>query len=709
MFNSSLARGGTARFDRLLLLALLAGLASLASLQACASAPRSRAQPRAADLRVPSAPVADRNALALAQLLPGGERCTVALPVRVPPAARALVALVSQTEPLPWSLSLEVLAYARTERSPTAGQRAVVELVRFRAADRSAIEASLAQALARPLHWSDATPRSEHDSCDGELTCRPLLARFVDPRTVQLSQGQWDTETGSSSACLAELARAPDAIELSARSALLAGTALRDSSALLRLRQDGVERVTDKRYASPEDAARALRELQLGHGELASLAGVTASSLGERTGERLSQATFARFDDLRLALEDRTRASELLQRPPPGPPIEQVDPRDADAVRALADAQLAAKDSSMADLRALSRLLERARALHPDDAGLARRHHQLASARLGDAQLALSIALAARARKLDDVLDWPLRVRAALARLDEARLRTELAAAHGLTTQQASGMARELVQQVQSGRDYERAEWAFLAATRLARDSRRLARSAVARRLPLVELPRLLAYLAQSDKPQLELGVHVLLQAAQTRASELAQAELAQVERAPLWMTDTHGGGRLGVMLAATSGDDAALRALGRALVQRSDDGALTLVMGLEAIGTRASTTLMVAGRREGSELVIDQLSPALARLPWSRVERLLAAPLRLLVGASFPPDELAIESSDAQEAAHISRAAQHAGAIECASDQAMVRCHGPLSDASAARRALLSVSAALLGDALHALWSSPD
>jgi hypothetical protein len=660
----------------------------------------------------PQAPGGSGDGEAIARMLPpDSERCSVAQPTQVAPTQRALLSLVSQTEPLPWSLAADVVAYARAERTPSLGPRAVVELVRFARADRASIERALTQALARPLVWQDADA-PQRDGCQGELTCRALQARFVDPRTVQLGQGAWGEHEAGPSPCLEALRMAPDAIEVSARAALLRGSELRDSrtrlehAAASQYGLPGVVRITERRYAGPEQAERALHDAWLGHDELATLAGVPASSLGERAGDVLQQRAFVSYEDLQLMMDDRSRASALREQASEPPSIERVDPGDAEAVRALYDAQLPRLSAHRdpAALAALAQLLERARAQRPDDAGLARRHYQLALTLRGDARAAYAIAREARTRKLAEPLTWQLRARAALAQFDEPALRRALVEAHALTAAQALRIARLLTLRVRSGTDYERAEWAQLSALRLGRAAARLRRVRMSLHIPLLELPRLLAYLAQSELPQRELGLTL-----RVTAEHLRPADDDEARRDLPWVEDTPSSAGATVLLAATTGDDAQLHALASALARRSDDGRLELVVAFGAIGAGPHATALLAGRREGALLLVEQLSSPLARVDWRRVERLLGAPLRALVGATFPPDELAIEAYDPAEATQIATAAQAAAQVTCSFDGPVVRCRGRLSDVKAARRALLGVTAALLRDEARALWSGTD
>lgn len=654
-------------------------------------------------------------------MLPGGgDRCSVAQPHGLSAQKRALAALVSQSERLPWLSQLDVLAYARTERSPALGKRAVVELLRFapaasrgvevrpRARERS-VEVELARVLERPLRWLGVTELAPDaaDACAGEPTCVPVLARRIDAQTIQLVQGDWGTEPGSESDCIAALREAPDALEVSARTALLGGTDLRASRTRIELAPDGLRRITSKRYAEVEAAERAMREALHGRDELPTLAGIPASSLGERHGELIVQSSWASFADLQLALDDQRRASSAREQRRAPASLARVDPHDAEAVRGAFDAQQVALRArpDPALLARLAELLERARALHPDDEGLLRRHYLLELGLRDQPAAALALANLALARGLGDATEWQLQKRSALARIDEPALRAELRSAHDLPPEAAARMARELRDKVRAGQDYERAEWAFLLARRLASTAHRAPRAALAVSVPVRELARLLAYLGQSARPEDDLGVHVLAYGLSRGGAAAGSSVAAEA----LWAGDTAGAGRSAVVFAATSWDDAQLRALGQALSVRLEEGPFELLVGLEGLRHGRRATLALWGHRRGEQLVIEQASRPLAALPWSTLERLLLAPLRGLVGATFPPDELVVRALDADEAGQLLRAAEGASTVKCAIDGLQVRCHGALSDPSAGRRALISLLHERLAAEARRLWSGLD
>ena len=639
-------------------------------------------------------------ALALTQLLPGGaDRCSAAQPGLLAEAERPLAALASQTERWPWSMRLPVLAYARSERAEPQGKRAVVELVRFAPRPRAEIERELARALDRPLSWADQPQR---DLCAGESTCTPLHAEFVDARTVRLWHGEWGASARAESECSAMLRAEPDAIEVSARAALLVGSELRDSRSQLTRARGGLLRTTWKRYAEAEAAERALREGQRGHDELGALASVPAESLGSREADVITLRVFASFADLELALADQLRASQAAERTL-APTLSEVDLHAPDAVCSVFDAQLHVFDAQLHALdpalqARLASLLARARALEPEHEGLARRQYQLLLR--SDPRAAAEVARDALRRKLGDRAHWQLAERAALARFDVAELRQRLRTAHGLSAEQAARMAQELAASQARGADYERAEWAFLTARELARAAHKQRRAPFSERFQVSELPRLLAYLGQSAHPQDDFGLHLLA---------FGALHAAPAPESGLWSAETSGAGRPGLVFAATSWDDAQLRALGQALAARLEQGPVELLVGLEAFASGRRATLVLIARRQGDELVIEQASRALAALPWPTLERLLLLPLRGLVGQAYPPDELTVSALDADEQLAFVRAAEHAAAVKCVLDASLVRCHGALSDATAARRALLSLLHERVADDTRPLWSGGD
>lgn len=702
-------------------------LALFGSASACRAVPAPRPAPETRTL-------AAREEARPGVLREGVERCTAIAPGRLPSALRPFARLVSASAPLPWSLGLDVELYQRAELLDAQGRRTVVEALRLRGASRPAIVAELGRALARPVAWDAEAARA---TCAGEPTCTPLRARFLDPATVLLVQGPADTSAGEALAepcaallgdacapactssfeagcaaradpCSGLLAREPRAFEASLRMSQATGP-VRGSEVVLAYRDDGFARLSRKRYADPGSAERAQRGALTGHDELPLFAGVAARSFGERRGALVEQTSFVSLEELALA-----RADEARQTLPTR--IEQVDPRDTARVRALYDAH--AGPERVAELDAL---LTRARAHAERDEGLLRRHYELKLAALDDAAAALAIAEHALRSGLGDAAAWELRLRAALARrADERALADELASAHGLPRELASRMARELVHKIVLdprtvlGSDYERAEWAFLLAQRLAGDVKRLPRVPLALTVPIAQLARVFAYLAQGSEAAGEIGVHVLVLGASARREPPASAgaALGNLERGTSnfasWL-ETGGAGRAARVAAATGWDDARLLALGRELASEPEDGPLEVWIGLERLGAKGRIALALSGRRVGSSFVVERASRPLPSLRWPAIERLLLAPLAKLSNATYPPDALVVLAADEQEALRVVEAAERTPRVACTQEGAAVQCRGPLTEARAAEHALLGTVRALLALDARKLWTAGD
>lgn len=572
------------------LLALLVLGASAASSCASSRVPEQTARAAATDTRRPGDEAVAHGtgvdaARVLAARLPSdAERCSVTATERLRPDVRALVGPISQSERLAFRLAPEVIAHARAERSSEGGARVSVEYVLFAEDVRALVKRRLAELLERPVAWDEAAPATV---CEGEPTCRPIVARFLDAHTLRLGQGTFGEASDSASPCLALLARHPDALEVSARSTLREGTALRGVEVVLAAAtlhgEPGIERTVHKHYASPEEAARTLRAARMGHEELASLAGLPAYDLGQQEGASVLVRAFASFADLQLLADDRERSARALAD------ARSVDRADARALRAKVDVEAKAEVA-----------------------------------------------------------------------------------------------------------------WADVTAEALARGARRSPRAPLHERLALGELPRLFGWLAHTVASEVALQVVVVGgsdAAGLARARVLQRAAHAQEGRFVL--AETRATGRPGLVLAARADDDAGLRALGRALVEATHEGPLELLIGLDRRTGEPGPTLRLAGRREGDTLLIEQASRALARSDWPTLERLLAAPLRGLAGAAYPPDELVVIAEQRAEAGAIVDAAERAERVRCTLEGLTVRCRGPLADATAARRALLSiVRARLAGEA---------
>jgi hypothetical protein len=578
-------------------------------------------------------------------------RCLVVLPGRLDPAHAGEVAVVSQSDGSPWRLP-GVLAYVRLEHGEERQ-----ELYRFASPPAPA-----------QVH---AQLRRDEEVCFGQPGCFAQRSDWLDPHTLRIRRGQGEAPGID---CAAALRAHPRALEVAVRAQ--PGGELRQTEVVLEQRSQGVERLTTRSYGAPEAARRAWHAALRGQEELPSLAGVAAQDLGVVQGAQWLQRTAVEFADLQLALEERAR----VQRAAP------LNPSDRGAVYASFDSRV----GDPRERAALEVLLSVARTKAPDDDGLLRRHHQLMLLR-SDAQAAYALASDALARNIGDPHAWQLRARSALARFDEAALARSLRAEYSLGASVAARMARELSEKAHADptSEQERAEWAFLVAARLASQPVG-ARAPLALRVPVLELPRLLATFAQAARPEQGLMVN-LLAFGPARTPPAARVE------------PTAGAGRPGVLMSAS--DDAQLVALGAALATQLEEGPFELRIELERSDASAHVTLLLVGQRAGGWLELDHGSRALRAVQAEPVERLLASPLRKLTGNAFPPDELVIEARSEAEA---SAAEQGAAKLTCRRDGLTVRCRGSLSDAGAAHRALLTLAHQLLPDA-RALWSGTD
>jgi hypothetical protein len=279
----------------------------------------------------------------------------------------------------------------------------------------------------------------------------------------------------------------------------------------------------------------------------------------------------------------------------------------------------------------------------------------------------------------------------------------------GLSAEQAAKLSTELAATLARGGDYERAEWAFVTAHMLAARARheRLAELTPVR-VPLALLPRLFAYLARVSEAHdvaTNLGVHVL-------GFGVLDPSF-RPEDSALWTAETDGAGRAGVVLAAATWDDEQLTKQGEVLSARFADGPIELVIGLDPIAPTAPgknrALVHLAGHVEGEQLLLERAGRSLQHARWPLIERYLAAPLALMHGAQFPPDELIVVTPDAGAAQVALRAAREDAITECTLDGLAVHCRGPLDDMHAASRALVRVARTALVLEGRALWAGAE
>lgn len=621
------------------------------------------------------------------------------VPGRLAPAQRAQLAPVSQAEGWAWTLPIPVRAYARAERTTADGTRHAVAYLRLAHAVPD-LPRVLAAALPEPLQWEDE--RADVAPPCAEPPCRGAArARLLDPRTLRIEHGM-PPPAGEDSSCAALLAQHPEALEVSVRAGALPGSPLRETRTLLRQTAGGIGRTTERHYASEEAAARAMRELLHGGDELGSFGGLPITSFPQRAGPVIAQRAEVALELLALARDDADRlATARTEAGPPGA-IAGLDPADTAAVQRLLEAELArpvAPDPSAARAhdQLLEALLVRARTEAPADPVLLEQQFRLRLRGLaagGDPRGPGQLAELALARGLGEAARWRLRRREALAHYDLAALAEALARDLSLPRDVARRAARELGDALRRGAPYASAERAFVGARELTRAAEARPRDLHAVRLPVVDLVRLLALLAESAVEG-DLTVSLLVPGGH------AAADLGAL---PLTSGATAGGGTPGLFFLAEHARPAQLAALGRALALSTEDGAFRALVGFQRAGRR--TAHWVAGRRSGSTLAIAALSRPLGGLRWALVTRLALAPLAQLTGAIYPPDELLVSAADPSEALVVRAAAERTPRLRCAQETTLVRCRGELDDHEAARRGLVEVARALLGPEARALWS---
>jgi hypothetical protein len=647
------------------------------------------------------------DARELAGLLPAdADRCVVASPQRLAADQLPVAPLLSQLDGLPWLLNLPVSAYARAELQPSNDRRRVREYLRFVEPGRARIRAELDRVLEPRVSWEASS-----GACKDELTCVVVEAQFLDDRTVMLSTGEWPYGgTSQARACEWLMAAAPDALEVSARNPELSGRMGegRGAATVVEVRGQSFVRMVRRVYADEGAADGALKRWLSGTQDVPSLAGVAVEATLSRDGLAVEQSLRGSLEDLWLALEDRERLRRALSgEDVPVPADADVDVRDPELVKRHVDQTLIAlltlaADERASGLTALDGLLERARREHPSDDGLSRRHFALRLEQRRDACGAASVAEERLSTGVHNELSWRLAQRRALAGCDEGRLRAELARVYDLDAQASAQMASELAEQVGLGRDYERAEWGYRTALELSERARRERLVNVAGRIPLVALPRLLAYLARLDDDHAaqDLGIHILGMAD-------SEGHPATPSR-DLWMAETRAPGRPAVVLAAATWDEAQLEAEGRALAARFDKGALEVAVGVDVIGgpQREGTMVRLSGHVEQGALVIERASRSIADARFALLDRFLVRPLEHITGSHFPPDELLIRAEDASERELVLMGAQSDRAMRCDVDGLTVRCRGPLDDNRASARALLRVAKQVLAREARALWS---
>ncbi|HMI94794.1 MAG TPA: hypothetical protein VK509_25645, partial [Polyangiales bacterium] len=247
--------------------------------------------------------------LELAAALPkGADRCVVARPVRLPRPRAALLARISQAEPLAWLADLGVEAYATAQRERRSGASSRVTLLWFsRVTD--ALRAELSAGAGIALRWDD-------QPCRG-AGCAPR-ARVLDDHVVRIEHNEYPSseDAGAAAQCARMAAQSPSAIELSflrSRSLTdeLVGMPIRTTS-MLTLAAHGVHVAREALMLSEAESAMAYQRGIMAEERGFALTWLATDLRVEQVDSTIHTDFDVLWDDLELAAQDdlRTAAAE---------------------------------------------------------------------------------------------------------------------------------------------------------------------------------------------------------------------------------------------------------------------------------------------------------------------------------------------------------------------------------------------------------------
>ena len=404
----------------------------------------------------------------LAAALPvGADRCVLVRTARAPEQRASLLARVSQAEPFAWLAELGVEAYASALLERRNGPAARVSLLWLKETTQQVRDAFDARA-GIALRWDDKP-------CTGG-GCPPR-AQVLDGHVLRIEQHAFpiEAEPGASVQCARMAAAAPDALELSfARSRRLldelVGVPLRTKSTIA-LAAHGVHVSREQQMLTAAESQLAYQQGVMAEERGIALAWLATDLRVERVDSALLTDFDVLWDDLELAAQDdlRTAAAEReaaardrVELTPGEPP----DLRSREGVLAqlafrLDRAERAGEPERALQLSAARELLAAACAAQPDDEGLALLHAELVIGELNDGAAGRVLAREGGAR-FETRARWQALERRAAAMLGEAALASTLGAQRIARGRAANELAREILEQLQSGSSYDDAERAVL-------------------------------------------------------------------------------------------------------------------------------------------------------------------------------------------------------------------------------------------------------
>jgi len=442
-------------------------MAALCAFGACASGPSQAVRgPGSSGKQLAAAPARDHALTLLARLPAGADRCVIVRPGRVPAERRALLARVSQAEPLAWIAELRIDAYVSAQLERRSGPSGQVTLLWMQTVDGASARARLAAHSGLALHWEE-----DASSCSA-FDC-PLRARMIGDSVVQIERGPFvpSARAGVEQQCARMAERSPAAVELSvARSRAFgsftfSGLPVRASSEL-HASATGIHVSRVDRMRDPIEAERAL-----GEGPSADLLLPRSGSLGSnlrrmRDGAAIRTELDLLWEDLELARDDEARlqaapraAEALLSEPPAADAGAKVRREDvlAELGYRLERMQRASGEPRKAEAQLARALLERGLERHPEDEGFALLLAELLLTELSDAEASRALAQVFAARPGAN-RRWPAIERHAAALTGVEPLADALIRHALVERRRARAVAQQILAQMHAGTSYDHAE-----------------------------------------------------------------------------------------------------------------------------------------------------------------------------------------------------------------------------------------------------------
>ncbi|MCA9617064.1 MAG: tetratricopeptide repeat protein [Sandaracinus sp.] len=665
---------------------MLRWLALVSMLVACGSSP----PPPVYRLDAPGRDTAVRLAR---RLPPGASSCAVARVAELAERRRQLLRPISSFELFAWDPGSPVLAIAQASRRGVDGRESRRILVHVD--DVAEARSWLVDGARVSVKWV------EEDPCVGDgRECRRWHARSLDPHTIEIGRGAWSGHEGgidTTRRCVDLAARRADALEVAIERQGL-GVVVDDLGTSFGA--PGVDHVV---VTSPETLGIRWEEdlelpselplevlevlLETREDSRSSVIALAAHRESRRTGGGVHTWARIRWEDMELARDDAERMREaraLAERARLPIPVDQVDATD----RALIERQVALRRARMEQsgpeaareqAEALRTLLERAAAVHPDDAelvGLLVR----ALLELGEGEEAASWASRMLEASIGDPEHWRQSRRRALAAVGPEALEDALRS-DGLARGRDAELAAEVL--VAHAARYDAAEAAWLASRTFARVG---PRPAPVRSLTLPSTSFFETLWTAMNVEGLARSLHVVL----TTDAPMEPRVLGSAEAPIVSWPEGSRGVRVG---ASTLTSPDGLHGFGRALTMGlPTDARFELVIAVLPFGgdpRHPDAVLRARGKvgAGGVELEAVAATPNVG-LRWETLERYLGRPFDGLEARLFPPPDLELElEADADVERLLERAEDEDAALDCRATGLRVRCQ-TTPDRDVARRA---------------------